>query len=306
LTLLNREEIEAGTFVKESDISLLKPELKTWTWAPQREWSTKSQTSKIIVISADPNIVSPVLSSYTAVFGKCRGRRVCIKVYKCSPFQIAESNNARQGQVADENSTVIRAVDQSIQDSVYELRSITHPNIARLLHISLSGIKLTMTYEFCGPGVLEDVLERRRIPLDMNLRLLLVNGLLNGLAHIHDTLSSSHGSLNCRNCFIDNSWNLKIGGFGLAFANRVEEKNQVLQSFVGPEFMGSYPDLGVGSKAGDIYSAAMMLYSILYQRLPFTDKYPVFSSLATDTAGKIRPSLTSEISTDFSNVYFKF
>lgn len=49
----------------------------------------------------------------------------------------------------------------------------------------------------------------------------------------------------------------------------------------------------------------MLLYMIMYQKMPFddySDKSKLLSSLVEDTAGKIRPTITSEVSEDISNV----
>jgi hypothetical protein len=225
-----------------------------------------------------------------------------VKFYKCgSTLEThAVSNNAARGQVSDEQLIVQHPSDPAVRDAVYILRNVNHPNIARLLHISIDELKLTAAYDYCGNGLFEDVMARSRISLDLNLRLILGNGLFNGLAWIHESVFASHGSLNCRNCYIDESWNLKITGFGLSFTSGVEVPDPVEQLFVAPEFIDIYPYHGIGSKQGDIYryilivyrrSASMMMYMILYQKLPFHD-----------TAGKIRPTLTSEVSTDLSNL----
>jgi hypothetical protein len=121
------------------------------------------------------------------------------------------------------------------------------------MHVSVSELRLTTAYDCYGNGFLEDVLAKRRISLDLNLRLSLANGLMNGLAWIHESVFASHGSLSCRNCYIDELWNLKITGFGLSFTTGVLESNQVDQLFVAPEFLSLYPNLNVGSKSGDIY-----------------------------------------------------
>lgn len=227
--------------------------------------SRKNKDPKIIVKqisdSSDVAKLSPSLSNYIAEFGYCRGRRVCVKSFNLSSTlritsETVYSSNTRKGQVMDEEmaqqGTILKFENPTLRDGIYELATVKHSNIARLMNVSVKELSLTAAFEYCGNGHLEDVFAKQRISLHMNLRILLANGLLNGLRYIHESTFSSHGSLNCRNCYIDDSWNLKISGFGLSFA-APKSQGFVEQLFVAPESMQKFPNLDSGTKPGDIY-----------------------------------------------------
>jgi serine/threonine protein kinase len=96
------------------------------------------------------------------------------------------------------------------------------------------------------------------------------------LGNIHEK-NIVHRDLRLENIFIDNEGIIKIGGFGLAIKIINDEKP--LKEKVGsPDYMS--PEMinpSRSSKVGygqetDIWSAGIVLYAMIYGRMPFSTK----------------------------------
>ncbi|KAJ3092599.1 hypothetical protein HK102_005368 [Quaeritorhiza haematococci] len=223
-------------------------------------------------------------------------------------------------------------VDPNIRERLLDIKSINHNNIARFQHLAIQERPgnpqqqqpsdafdpplCSFVYDVCGKGTLEDVLMAQRVTLHPRICFNLAMGLVCGMRYLHEqTTIGSHGFLNGRTCLIDDSWTLKICGFGITdmvldnpgFAQLNQQAAQAKKDalteklFVAPELLRAYPKIGSGTPVGDVYSAAMVMYMIFLQRSPFegyTNIQSLIDNIPNDNQAKIRPMLPSDMNKD--------
>ncbi|KAJ3383994.1 Guanylate cyclase 2G [Lobulomyces angularis] len=268
---------------------------------------------------------------YTFISKKNGARITCLK-YKISegmletvevnpdPLSVVVANStSKLNQVGhfDEEKSIGQKLELRLKDEnelkwLLDLKQLKHKNIGEFLSVALRQPLVHICYEFFGNGLIEDLIVKQRNTLSFNTRLLMAKNLLDGLSFIHESFIQSHGSLNLRNCFLDETFNLKITGFGVSqFVNDIcppeEEKNPVPieKLFVAPELVSKYPNLGAGTQQGDVYSAAMMIYTILYQKIPFEktkDLKEKVGRIVNDTETAVRPNLTNQIPAEYNEL----
>ncbi|XP_014665847.1 PREDICTED: atrial natriuretic peptide receptor 1-like [Priapulus caudatus] len=101
----------------------------------------------------------------------------------------------------------------------------------------------------------------------------LIKDILEGMMALHDSPIQSHGKLKTSNCVIDGRFVLKITDFGLSFNNddSSDEDNphrHINMLWRAPEHLRA-PMPRSGTKAGDVYSFAIILQEIITRSGPY-------------------------------------
>ena len=104
---------------------------------------------------------------------------------------------------------------------------------------------------------------------------------LQGLEYIHQSLLRSHGHLRSSCCLVDSRWQIKLTSLGLHFL-RIRDRTlldvEEYQKY--RKLLWTAPELlrlsdsqrpACGTKAGDVYSFAILLQEILYRATPYFD-----------------------------------
>ena len=104
-----------------------------------------------------------------------------------------------------------------------------------------------------------------------------------GVSYIHQSSLGSHGSIRSSNCLINSRWQVKLTSFGLHFLKKEDHALREVTEYqeykrmlwTAPELLRLPVELRppTGTKAGDVYSFAIITQEILYRALPyFMDK----------------------------------
>jgi Protein kinase domain len=147
---------------------------------------------------------------------------------------------------------------------VYALRAFSHPNIVKLLDITMIGDEPAMVLELAGKGELSQYLQH---PLSVRLALSLARQLADALRVIHEA-GRVHGDIKPANIFVNASGTLKLGDFGLGNAKGCTILFSAIAGgtpgYVAPEVALGYST----TPAADVYSLAVTLFEMLTARRP--------------------------------------
>eukprot|EP00074_Homo_sapiens_P106766 XP_024303327.1 atrial natriuretic peptide receptor 2 isoform X5 [Homo sapiens] len=96
------------------------------------------------------------------------------------------------------------------------MRDVQFNHLTRFIGACIDPPNICIVTEYCPRGSLQDILENDSINLDWMFRYSLINDLVKGMAFLHNSIISSHGSLKSSNCVVDSRFVLKITDYGLA------------------------------------------------------------------------------------------
>ncbi|KAI8807313.1 hypothetical protein BJ742DRAFT_320840 [Cladochytrium replicatum] len=146
---------------------------------------------------------------------------------------------------------------------------------------------------------LEEVNASLRFPLHPRIRNSLVADLATAVGFLHNNLRSAHGEISPTMCLVDHRWRLSLAGFGLSRAlGSARKSGDKERQYCAPEILRSYGSTGNGTLPGDIYSLAMVGFSILIHEQPFEgfgSLETVLEKIAEDKEGKFRPNIPKDL-----------
>ncbi|KAE9545949.1 hypothetical protein FO519_010839, partial [Halicephalobus sp. NKZ332] len=104
--------------------------------------------------------------------------------------------------------------------------------------------------------------------MDAFFVLSIMRDISNGLSYIHSqSFLGFHGRLTSRNCVVDDRWVVKLSDFGCNRFYATEKKRKTDYLWIAPELMRA--NFSLGTKAGDVYSFAIISSEVLTRRSPF-------------------------------------
>ncbi|KAI5716079.1 hypothetical protein M8J76_000649 [Diaphorina citri] len=122
-----------------------------------------------------------------------------------------KSNIVALKQIHKKNIDITREIRKELK----QVRELRHENIIQFIGACVEPGNTYILTAYCVRGSLEQVLANQDVHLDMMFVSSLVNDLLKGMIHLHDSEIISHGNLRSSNCLIDSRWVLQIADFGL-------------------------------------------------------------------------------------------
>ncbi|XP_008481623.1 guanylate cyclase 32E-like, partial [Diaphorina citri] len=181
-----------------------------------------------------------------------------------------KSNIVALKQIHKKNIDITREIRKELK----QVRELRHENIIQFIGACVEPGNTYILTAYCVRGSLEQVLANQDVHLDMMFVSSLVNDLLKGMIHLHDSEIISHGNLRSSNCLIDSRWVLQIADFGLhAFKAGQDETGQERKLrrrklYKAPELLRQ-PHLPRGTQKGDVYSFGLVLYEVIGRQGPW-------------------------------------
>ncbi|GMN45501.1 hypothetical protein TIFTF001_014679 [Ficus carica] len=162
--------------------------------------------------------------------------------------------------------------EREFQNEVDLLRKIQHPNVISLLGCSTQGVERFIVYELMQNGSLETQLHgpSHGSALTWYMRMKIALDTARGLEYLHEHCNPSviHRDLKSSNILLDANFNAKLSDFGLAVADRTQNKNNIKLSgtlgYVAPEYLLD----GKLTDKSDVYAFGVVLLELLLGRRP--------------------------------------
>lgn len=116
------------------------------------------------------------------------------------------------------------------------MRDHLSDNLAKFMGLCVDPGRLSIVYEFCSRGSLQDLLLNDSFDMDWTLKYSIIGDILNGLNYIHTTQLEFHGRLKSTNLVLDSRFTVKITDFGL------QSLYSQIDSLDGDQMGGDYGD----------------------------------------------------------------
>jgi serine/threonine protein kinase/TPR repeat protein len=150
------------------------------------------------------------------------------------------------------------------------LARLNHPNITTLYSLIPDGKNLYMVMELVRGHTLDDILAKRKAPLDVRESLAIIAQAADGLNYAH-SMGVIHRDIKPSNLMVSENGTLKIMDFGIA---RVRGSQRLTRSgsivgtlaYMAPEQLRGEE----GDETCDLYSLAIVLYEMLTGSPPFS------------------------------------
>ncbi|XP_062063964.1 atrial natriuretic peptide receptor 2 [Lepus europaeus] len=154
------------------------------------------------------------------------------------------------------------------------MRDVQFNHLTRFIGACIDPPNICIVTEYCPRGSLQDILENDSINLDWMFRYSLINDLVKGMAFLHNSIISSHGSLKSSNCVVDSRFVLKITDYGLASFRSTAEPDDshalyAKKLWTAPELLSGNSLPTTGMQKADVYSFGIILQEIALRSGPF-------------------------------------
>ena len=156
---------------------------------------------------------------------------------------------------------------KKVMQEVYILKKIRHPNVIWLYETFETKKHILFVLEMCSGGDLLNYVWKRRW-LKEDAAKYMFKQLIDGLQSIHSK-NIVHWDIKLDNILLDQHGNLKIGDFGvskLCWPGETMMEQCGTPAYIAPEIL---LDQGYRGFGVDVWSAGVVLYSMLYGSVPF-------------------------------------
>ena len=156
---------------------------------------------------------------------------------------------------------------RKVMQEVSIIKRTRHPNVVKLYETFESDRHILFSMEMWAGGDLLNYVRKRR-KLKEPVAKVLFKQIIEAIGYIH-TRNIVHRDIKLDNILLDGKGNVKIGDFGVS---RLYVEGQVMKeqcgtpAYIAPEIL---EDKGYKGYAVDIWSAGVVLYSMLYGSVPF-------------------------------------
>ncbi|KAK0168888.1 hypothetical protein PV327_002650 [Microctonus hyperodae] len=156
------------------------------------------------------------------------------------------------------------------------VKGLKHPNLIRFLQAIETTHRVYIIMEYAPNGSLLDMI-RRDTYIDERRSRRWFKQVLNGVEYCHNH-GVVHRDIKCENLLMDQNLNLKLSDFGFARGQMIPKDGIPLLSetycgsyaYASPEILRGIP---YQPQLSDIWSVGIVLYAMVYGRLPFDDKH---------------------------------
>lgn len=156
---------------------------------------------------------------------------------------------------------------RKVMQEVSIIKRTRHPNVVKLYETFESNKHVLFSMEMCAGGDLLNYVRKRR-KLKENVAKVLFKQIIEAIGYIH-TRNIVHRDIKLDNILLDGKGHVKIGDFGVS---RIVKNGETMKeqcgtpAYIAPEIL---EDKGYTGYAVDIWSAGVVLYSMLYGSVPF-------------------------------------
>jgi len=187
------------------------------------------------------------------------------------------------------------------------LSSVEHPNVVRLIGLSITDSSLQLVTELLPSGNLRSLLSNENMSLSWQKRLSFLRDAALGISHLH-SLGILHRDIKSSNLLVDVDGRVKVGDFGFATA---KADNGTLTrcgtpSWTAPEILSPLPPAATGeekkgtsdgtgirySEKADVYSFGIVMWEVLTRRVPYNDRNMMF--VVVEVINGYRPKVPSD------------
>lgn len=196
--------------------------------------------------------------------GKCIGKgafgKVNLAIQKVTQNLVAIKSINKQYLLDDSSK-------RKVMQEVYILKKIRQENVVHFYETFETEKYILLVMELCGGGDLLNYVRKRR-KLKEDLAKVFFKQIIQALNYIHKK-NIVHRDIKLDNILLDHSGNVKIGDFGVSKLVRPGDKMTEqcgTPAYIAPEIL---LDRGYTGYGVDIWSAGVVLYSMLYGTVPF-------------------------------------
>jgi eukaryotic-like serine/threonine-protein kinase len=171
------------------------------------------------------------------------------------------------------------------------LARLNHPNITTIYSLIPDGKNLYMVMERVRGHTLDDILQKRKAPIEIRESLAIIAQAADGLAYAH-SMGVIHRDIKPANLMIAENGVLKIMDFGIARvrgSQRLTRTGSIVGTlaYMAPEQLRGEE----GDEASDLYSLAIVLYEMLSGSPPFsaTSEYDLMQAQINQRPERLIP-----------------
>ncbi|CAJ0949004.1 unnamed protein product, partial [Mesorhabditis belari] len=147
------------------------------------------------------------------------------------------------------------------------IRRMEHDNVHRFIGLCEEASPVLTIWRLASRGSLEQVLTGSSMNIDGFFMYSLIRDLVEGMCYINKSFLKGHRRLSSQVCYIDDRWQLKVGGYGLTFIRGLEQTTKKEQLWFAPEKLRE--PMTPPIEEHDIYSFAIISSEIITRKTAF-------------------------------------
>ena len=159
------------------------------------------------------------------------------------------------------------------RDFVREMRLLVHlrhPHILTVLGAVLQDAEPILVMEYMDRGSLYDLLHNETLPLDGDVVLRILQGVVSGIEFLHSASPPLlHNDIKSANVLVDASFRAKVSDFGLSVKRRAARGPPGTPLWMAPELLRSRK--AQPSTATDVYSFGILLSEVFNRADPYAE-----------------------------------
>eukprot|EP01087_Luapelamoeba_hula_P021520 TRINITY_DN7544_c0_g1_i1.p1 TRINITY_DN7544_c0_g1~~TRINITY_DN7544_c0_g1_i1.p1 ORF type:complete len:591 (-),score=120.13 TRINITY_DN7544_c0_g1_i1:88-1860(-) len=205
-------------------------------------------------------------------YGKVLGVGAYGKVYEAKLFAKPVAVKKLTSKFLDEKALAAFGAEVDI------MCGLRHPNVLLFMGACTTPGNLTIITELMAKGSVGDLLKDKRTMPPMKQRIKFARDAALGMNWLHHACPPIlHLDLKPANLLVDESWNVKVGDFGLSKINRTGTSRGLLGSpvYMSPEML---LNLDYDEKT-DVYSFGMVMYELFTGDEPFSKQFKAIQDL---------------------------
>ncbi|EAY05415.1 CAMK family protein kinase [Trichomonas vaginalis G3] len=157
--------------------------------------------------------------------------------------------------------------DSRIEFEISILRKLHHPFITELYEVIITEEFYYLVMEYIQCGTLLNYLNEKNSFQERDAQFLFAQIML-AIDYLHNDLNIAHRDIKAENILFDNHSNVRLIDFGLS---QIPKEDTAMTTLCGSPAYAP-PEMIIGStynKTADIWSCGIVLYSMIFRRLPF-------------------------------------